>query len=129
MSELIKLCGGGILVLAVTLLLKDSRVPHPEFVPLIFGACITLRMLLNVTDVITYVSNLATGTAVEGYLEVLLKAAGIVYLTDLTADLCRNSGENSIATYVEMAGKTELAVLALPLMTELVEISFGILNI
>ena len=129
MSDLIKLCGGGVLALAATLILKDSKVPHPEFVPLLFGVCIIANLISSITNVIFFMNNIASGTAVEGYMKTLLKAAGIVYLTDITAELCRNSGEASIASYVEIAGKAELAVLALPLMSKLVDLSFGILNI
>ena len=129
MSELIKLCGGGILALAATLILKDSKVPHPEFVPRLFGVCIIANLISSITNVIFFMNSIASGTAVEGYMKTLLKAAGIVYLTDITADICRNSGEASIASYVEIAGKAELAVLALPLMSELIDLSFGILNI
>ena len=129
MNEIVKLCGAAVLTLAATLILKDSRAPHPEIAVLFFGILVLSRLIFNIGDVVEYLKKISEGTAAESYLTTLLKAAGIAYLADLTADMCRNSGEHGIASYVEIAGKTELIILALPLMSELLDLAVGMLNV
>lgn len=56
------------------------------------------------------------------YMEILFKALGISYITQFACDICRDNGENAIATQVELAGKIALLLLALPLFQALTEI-------
>ena len=54
-------------------------------------------------------------SADETYLTIMLKGLGICCLTQLASDICRDSGEGTLAVQAEMAGKTALLILALPL--------------
>jgi stage III sporulation protein AD len=54
---------------------------------------------------------------------ILLRALGITYLTSISADICRSSGEASVAGYIESAGRVELLLLAVPLFSELFELA------
>lgn len=58
----------------------------------------------------------------EEYLTVLFKALGICYLAQFAGDLCRDSGENALASQAELAGKIALLILALPLFNSLTDI-------
>jgi hypothetical protein len=49
-------------------------------------------------------------------------------LTQLCADLCRQSGEASLAGGVALAGKAELLLLCLPLLKELIVIAQELLS-
>ena len=44
------------------------------------------------------------------------KTVGISIITRLSASLCREAGEESIAVFVEMAGSVSAVVIALPLL-------------
>lgn len=56
------------------------------------------------------------------YLTVMFKAAGICYLTRLASDICKDSGEGTLASQAELAGKIALLVLSLPLFEKTVDI-------
>ena len=58
----------------------------------------------------------------EEYLTVLFKALGICYITQFACDICKDSGENALATQAELAGKISLMVIALPLFESLADI-------
>ncbi len=53
---------------------------------------------------------------------VLLKAVGICFLTQIACDLCRDAGENAIASRVETAGKTAILLISLPLFEQVLEL-------
>lgn len=67
-----------------------------------------------------------TGGSSE-YLEILLKSLGICFLTQLAADICRDSGEGTLATQAETAGKTALLLIALPLFEKAAELAQGLI--
>ncbi len=63
----------------------------------------------------------------EEYLTILFKALGICYITQFACDICRDSGENALASQAELAGKLSLIILALPLFGSLAEIVSGLI--
>ena len=52
----------------------------------------------------------------------LLKAVGICFITQLACDLCRDAGENAIASRVETAGKAAILLISLPLFEQVLEL-------
>ena len=70
---------------------------------------------------ITYFHEKISDTALESYLKVVLKAVGLAFIGQLTADLSRSAGENVVAEGVEICTKTEIILVSLPLITEIIE--------
>ena len=60
--------------------------------------------------------------------EILLKVLGISYLTDFSASLCKDLGENGLAAGAELCGKAEIIILALPLFSRLLDLCIKLLN-
>ena len=56
------------------------------------------------------------------YFVIALKALGICYITQFTSEICKDFGQNSIASKIELIGKLFIITLTLPLIK-------GILNI
>ena len=63
-----------------------------------------------------------------GWFLILCKAAGITYLTQIGADVCRDCGETAVASAVELCGRISLAGLALPLFVRLAEIVLEVIG-
>ena len=87
------------------------------------------RVAVNISELIRFLKELSAGSTAEDYIKLLLKAAGIAYITELTADICRDAGVVSIASYVEIFGKTELLMLSVPLISELCRLSISLLKL
>lgn len=129
MSTIVKICATAFLALCAILLLRDSKHSHTGYIVIAVGIAVASRVVINLSEAVGCLQNLADGTSVSGYLPTLLRAAGISYITDFTSGLCRDAGEENIAGYVEIAGRSELILLSLPLISELAELSFGMLNL
>ena len=56
------------------------------------------------------------------YLKILFKATGICYISQFASDICRDSGENLLASQAELAGRVGLMVTAIPLFEEVIDI-------
>ena len=56
-------------------------------------------------------------------------AGGIAFIAKITADICKENGENMLKSAVEFAANAQLLLITLPLLKELMVISAEILNI
>jgi stage III sporulation protein AD len=61
------------------------------------------------------------------YLPALLKIIGIAYIVEFGAEICRDAGENAIASKIELAGKVLIAIMAIPIITSLLELVIKIM--
>ena len=111
--------GGLALVgLVVLLVLRQYKPEWAVFIRMAVTV-VSMGIILSMAGtVITYVTDLTEGTgALDGATwSLLLKALGIAFLTETAASICRDSGEASLAGWVEMAGKLEILLLAFPLI-------------
>ena len=123
MSESLKLCGVGIVLAFVCLLLQNHR---KEFVPLtrvagiiiLFGIIITL-----INPIIDYFKSITSQVVPLEYIQIMLKALSIGFLSQISSGICKDCGENNIAKEIETVGKIEIILLSLPLITRIVSLS------
>ena len=64
----------------------------------------------------------------DDWLEVVLKAAGVCLVTQLTADTCKDAGETALAGKAELVGRVLLLLLAVPLFEQILTLVTGVLN-
>ncbi len=60
--------------------------------------------------------------------KLLLKAIGLSVTAQIAADICRDCGEQTLASAVEITAKLSVLLMALPAAKQLAEISLGWLN-
>ena len=60
-------------------------------------------------------------------LEPVIKSVGLGIITKLAAGICRDAKENSLASFVEMAGSIGVLLLALPLLRMVLHLIGGLL--
>ena len=123
----LKICGGALLAVVAIVLIKSAK---GDVLPLqwagillMCGAGITLWQ-----PVLAFVGELCTMYGVDETAGLLFKGLGVTVLTQLCADLCRQTGEGTLASGVEMAGRAELLVLCLPLLRHLTGLAAELLG-
>ena len=107
-------------VTAITVLRKWNS----DFVPLLrlaLAMLLSLGVFVWLAPVLSYLKNLTEASGISGYAEFLFKALAVALLTQLCAELCRESGETGAANGVELAGKAEILLLCLPLLGEILD--------
>ena len=57
----------------------------------------------------------------DSYLALVFKAAAICFVTQITCDICTDSGESAIASAAELWGRGELTLMSLPVIRSLLE--------
>lgn len=78
-----------------------------------------IRFLEGIYDNVTYG---------RSFFPVIIKVLAVAYITDFTAQLCRDSGENAIGSKVELAGKVLIFYLAMPVLSAILELISSLLD-
>ena len=123
-----QLCG---LALCAVFACMIPGVKHTEYalaIRVVFGVVIFTLAISLLSPYMQLIEQLVVGSLLESYYPFLLRALGIAFLTEITATVCRDSGEESIAKNVELLAKAEILILSLPLVKELIKISEALLG-
>ncbi|SDI96076.1 stage III sporulation protein AD [Salimicrobium halophilum] len=63
----------------------------------------------------------------QSYIETIIKIIGIAYVTEFSSQLIKDAGLDSLALKVEMAGKVFILLVAIPILTTIVEMTLQLL--
>lgn len=120
-------CGVGVLCVVAS---SCVRMMKPEIATVMrLAFCVLFGvMLVRAVQPITQQLREMMDSAAAEYTAILLKALGVALLTHLTAELCRDCGENSVASGVETLGKLEILGLCMPLVSTVLDMVRGILT-
>jgi stage III sporulation protein AD len=112
----------GIIASVLYIILKDMRGPFAFIILLITGIVIFLVIISQIGSVIRLIESLGQKAAINGmYIETILKIIGIAYITELGASLTKDAGLSAVASKIELAGKIFILILAIPIITAVVE--------
>lgn len=119
MTDAFKICALGILCVFISIVLKETKSTIGLTVKIaccifVFGS--SLYTLMPVFDFAR--SSLADG-ALSVYFPIVFKSLGVAYITALAADICRDCGENALASNIELAGKAQMIVISMPAVKEI----------
>ena len=81
------------------------------------------------SPLVAYLKDLTEISALAGYAEFLFKALGIAWLTQCCSDICREGGESGAANGIELAGKVEILLLSLPLLSDILTVTKDLLSL
>lgn len=119
----LKICMLAIVGLCAAMIVKQWK---SDFLPLIRLSAtllLTQAILASAVPLVSFLKELLGNNELSSYAGVLPKALGIAILTQSCSNICRECGENGIASGVEWMGKIELLLLSLPLVREMLEIA------
>ncbi len=61
------------------------------------------------------------------YLQTILKIIGIAYIAEFGAQIAKDAGQAAISTKIELAGKILILVMAIPILTAVIEMVLALL--
>ena len=62
------------------------------------------------------------------YVATMLKGLGVAFISEICAGICRDFGKSTLADGVELAGKLEIILLCVPMITEIVSTAAELIN-
>ncbi len=120
--EILQVVALGLIVAVFAVLLRRERPEMALILALGFGVIVFLMVLTKLGAIITVFQDVSQRAQVdELYLTTLLKILGIAYIAEFGAQVCRDSGEGTVANKIELAGKVLIMILALPIFAAILE--------
>jgi stage III sporulation protein AD len=126
--EIIQVVGLGLIATFLILVIKEQKPVFAFLLATFAGVVIFISLADKIAEVIRILEQLANRAGVKTmFLETVLKIIGIAYIAEFGAQVTRDAGQESIASKIEMAGKVLILVMAIPIVTMIIETIIKIL--
>lgn len=112
----------GIIASILYIILKQINASFAFFLILITGIIIFMSIINQIGVIFQLIQTLGQKANVQGlYLDTILKIIGIAYIAELGASLTKEAGLGAVAKNIELAGKIFILLLAVPIITAVIE--------
>ena len=126
--EMIQIVGLGIIATVLIIVIKEQKPMFAFLLASFTGLFILLFVIGKIEAVITVIEDLANRSGIPSiYLKTILKIIGIAYIAEIGAQIVRDAGQEGIASKIEFAGKVFILVMAIPIISVIVETILGLL--
>lgn len=128
MDVLYKILGIALVTCVAVLVVKPVKSDFAIIISILGGVIIVFYLLSYLGDVFAIFNNIFTVSGVNGSLySVIFKIIGIGYLTEFTASICHDTGNSGLGDKVLLGGKIVILVMALPIVTSILDIVMELL--
>ncbi|TYS10515.1 stage III sporulation protein AD [Bacillus subtilis] len=126
--DIVQIVGLGLVATFLSLIVKEQK-PTFAFLIVVFAGCaIFLYLVDQIYDIIRMIEKIAINANVNMvYVETILKIIGIAYIAEFGAQLTKDAGQGAIASKIELAGKILILVMAVPILTVIIETILGLI--
>lgn len=113
----------GIIAVVLSTTIKSQRPEIALQVSIVTGLLIFVLIVVKLSAIINFVQTFSNKADIDPtYIKILLKIVGIAYIAEFGAEVCKDAGESSVASKIELAGKVTIMVLAVPIVTSLLDL-------
>ena len=93
------------------------------------GVILLMSVISFAANILQTVNTIAAASDMDvEYIKILLKVIGICIVTELAVSVCKESGQQTIAANVTLAGKILIMVTSLPLYSEILNTVVSLVN-
>ena len=128
MDSIYKIIGIALITSIATLIVKPIRPDFAVFLSIVGGIIILFLLIdymANVFDVFNEIFHITNiNSSIYG---IIFKIIGVGYLVEFTASICSDAGNHSLSDKVLLGGKIIILVMALPIITSILEIVMDLL--
>ncbi|GLX69097.1 stage III sporulation protein AD [Paenibacillus glycanilyticus] len=126
--EIIQIVGLGLIATILIIVVREQKPLFAFLLAAFTGLFIFIFLIGKIDSVITVLEDLADRSGIPSiYLKTILKIIGIAYIVEFGAQIVRDAGQESIASRIEFAGKVLILVMAVPIISVIVETVMGLL--
>lgn len=120
--DIFRIIGIGITAAVLSLLLKERRAELALQISLLAATVIFLMCVPYIRAVIAMFEEISSEIGIDiKYLSLVMKVIGTAYVAQFGAELCRDAGEGTIASGIELAGKVLIMTMSMPVVYSLLE--------
>lgn len=120
--EIIQIVGLGLLATILALIIKEQMPLFAFLLTTFTGIIIFMFLIGKIHTIIELLQNLTLHSSINPmYLKTILKIIGIAYIAEFGAQIVRDAGQEAIASKIELTGKILIMVMAIPIISVIVE--------
>lgn len=128
MEIIFKILAIALITSIATMIVRPVRSDFAVMIALTGGVIILVMVLSFLTGIFDTLSNIIKTTGVSsGLYTLILKIIGIGYLIEFTAGVCSDTGNSGLGDKVLLGGKIIIMVMALPIVTSILQIIMELL--
>lgn len=127
--EILRIAGIGLTGGFISILIRRLKPEFSMIIPVVVSFTVLLGVLPYLTGIVGELMSLAESANINRqYMRIIVKIIGISYLVSISAELCKDSGENAIASKIELGGKLIILAVSLPVINRLLGLIREIMN-
>lgn len=128
MEEIFKIIGISLVTTISVLIVKPSK---PD-IAMVLGVAGSIIVFFYIVDLLEQIFGLfeyiMQTTKLDSEIFILLiKIVGVGYITEFSSHICADSGSSALASKILLAGKLVIFVMAIPIITSLIELIVSIM--
>jgi len=125
---MVQIVGIAFLATVLILVIREQKPMFAFLLAAFTGVGIFLALVGKIGMVVSVLEELADRSGIPSvYLKTMLKIIGIAYVAEFGAQIVRDAGLESIASKIEFAGKMLILVMAVPIISVIVETVLNLL--
>lgn len=126
--EIIQIVGLGLITTFLALVVKEQKPMFAFLLTVFVGALIFIFLIDQIYLIIAMLHKIAVNANVNMiYVQTILKIIGIAYIAEFGAQIAKDAGQGAIASKIELAGKVFILVMAIPIITAIIETVISLL--
>ena len=128
--DVFKIVGIALTGAILSLTVKEYRRELSVCIGIITGIILLFSVVQGLYGIFSQTHNIILKSGVKTeYLTAILKVVGISFITQFSAEVCRDAGQNAIASKLEISGKILILTFTLPIISDFLDICINALNI
>lgn len=121
--EVMRIVGIGLIGAIFSILLRNSKPEFSMLIPVVVSFTVLACAMPYLIKITEELSRMASSAGINSsYMRIVIKVIGISYLVCITAELCKDAGENAIAAKIELGGKLIILAMAIPIINSLLNL-------
>ncbi|MBB5173080.1 stage III sporulation protein AD [Texcoconibacillus texcoconensis] len=126
--EILQIVGLGLVATFLALIVKEHNPSFAFLLTVFVGVIIFIFLAEQIANIVAMLEELAESAQINMvYMETILKIIGIAYIAEFGAQIAKDAGQGAIASKIELGGKVIIMVMAIPIITAIIETVIGLL--
>lgn len=126
--DIFKYIAIGFIGMIMVVTLKNVKPEYSIFISLATGAIIIIALSSKVIETVNVFSQIADKSGLPpSVFGAIIRIIGIGYITEYAASICADNDCSSIGNKIQFSGKLCIFVMALPIITGIIDIVGGLL--
>lgn len=121
--NIITVCAFSIASACIIGLIRALRPELASLAAAAAGIVVFVYAVSAVAPFISFIKGISVECGVENYFTLMLKSLAISFCCKVSSEICRDCGENSLASRIELAGKVSIVLISLPAVQQLLDIA------